>query len=56
MAYKKLNKRVTIVIRGENDNVRARRRANSASCPRLERLRGRDSNPNFLVQSQASYR
>ena len=47
-AYKMLKERVTIVIPEENGPPRPIRRA--------ARLRGRDSNPNFLVQSQASYR
>jgi hypothetical protein len=40
--------RVTTVISRENDPVPA--------IGHAARLRGRDSNPNFLVQSQASYR
>ena len=47
-AYKMLKDRVTIVIGKENASFRVTGRA--------ARLRGRDSNPNFLVQSQASYR
>jgi hypothetical protein len=43
-----MNKTVTI--------VRAPGNVNGGAQEQGERLRGRDSNPNFLVQSQASCR
>jgi hypothetical protein len=54
-----LKSAVTTVVVGDNvlGNTQAFRER-GASSPETGgvRLRGRDSNPNFLVQSQASYR
>jgi hypothetical protein len=42
---------------GSNDTVEDATRQTKSRCfQRLHKLRDRDSNPNFLIQSQASYR